>query len=78
MVVTIKEAVPMDDYLIMVTMSNGNSLKFDIKPYLHTVQYCPLKDKIVWHNVQVYDSYLLWEGSARVELSIDTLLEYFA
>jgi len=76
--VTIKEAIPMDEYLLEITMSNGNYLTFNMSPYIDTVQYCPIKDIKVWKNVQVFDSYLLWDGSARVELSIDTILDYFA
>lgn len=75
---TIKEAIPMDDYFLKITMSNGNYIKINMLPYLDTVQYCPLLDKEVWKNVKVFDSYLLWEGSANVELSVDTLLNLFA
>jgi hypothetical protein len=58
-------------------MSNGNHLRFNMLPYLDTVQFCPLKDMKVWESVEVHDTYILWGGSPRVELSIDTLLAYF-
>ncbi|MDF2672357.1 MAG: hypothetical protein K0R09_622 [Clostridiales bacterium] len=77
MIVTFKNAVPMDDYTLQITMSNGNKLKFNMEPYLGTVQFCPLKDSEVWKNIKIHDTYLLWEGSTSVELSIDTLLAYF-
>jgi hypothetical protein len=77
MIVTLKEAIPMDDYTLQIIMSNSNTLKFSMLPHLNTVQFCPLKDRSVWKNVQIFDTYLLWEGSARVDFSIDTLLSYF-
>lgn len=78
MIVTFKSAVPMDDYTLEVTMTNGNRLKFNMEPYLDTVQFCPLRDREVWKNVKVYDTYLLWKCSTKVELSIDEILNYFA
>lgn len=77
MIVTFKNAVPMEDYTLEVTMTNDNTLKFNMEPYLDTVQFCPLKDKEIWKDVKVYDTYLLWKGSTKVELSIDVLLSYF-
>jgi len=77
MIVKLIKAIPMKDYTLKIIMSNGNCLKFDMLPYLDTVQFCPLKDMTVWEKVEVHDAYLLWNGSARVELSIDTLLSYF-
>jgi hypothetical protein len=77
MIVTFKKVVPLEDYKLQVIMSNGNQLKFDMKPYLNTIQFCPLWDIELWKNVQVYDTYLLWKGKEKVELSIDTLLAYF-
>lgn len=77
MIVAFKSAIPKEDYTLQITMTNGNTLKFNMKPYLDTVQFCPLKDRAGWENVKVYDSYLLWIGSTKVELSIDTLLSYF-
>ena len=78
MFVTFKSAVPMDDYTLLITMSNGNQIKFNIAPYLDTVQFCPLKDKEVWKKIKVHDTYLSWQGNSRVELDIDTILGYFA
>jgi hypothetical protein len=77
MIVTFQKVVPLEDYKLQITMSNGNQLKFDMKPYLNTIQFCPLRDIDLWKNVQVYDTYLLWNGKEKVELSIDTLLAYF-
>ena len=77
MIVTFEKAIPMKDYSLQIIMSNGNRLKFNMLPYLDTVQFCPLKDMGIWENVEVHDTYLSWKGSARVELSIDTLLAYF-
>ena len=77
MIVAFQSVVPMDDYTLEVTMTNSNRLKFDMQPYLNTIEFCPLKDKNVWKNVEVHDTYLFWKGGAEVELSIDTLLAYF-
>mgnify|MGYP000091715275 FL=1 len=78
MFVKFESVVPMDDYTLLITMSNGNQMKFDISPYLDTVQFCPLKDKTVWKNIQVHDTYILWQGNTGVELDIATIMSYFA
>lgn len=55
-----------------VTMTNGSRLELDIAPYLDTVQFLPLKDRIVWSGVKAFGSCLRW--GKKLELSIDTLL----
>jgi len=66
MIVTFQSVVPMDDYTLEVAMTNGNRLKFDMKPYLNTIEFCPLKDKNVWKNVEMHDICLFWKGGAEV------------
>lgn len=77
MIVTFAYAIPKEDYRLEVTMTNENRLEFDIKPYLDTVQFCPLKDKAVWMKIEVRNTCLRWKGNSKVELSVDTLLDLF-
>jgi len=77
MIVTFKSAIPKEDYTLEITMTNKNQMIVDMKPHLNTVQFCPLKDAVVWRNIEVRDTSLRWRGSSKVELSVDTLLALF-
>lgn len=77
MIVTFQSAIPKEDYTLEITMTNNNRLVVDMKPYLDTVQFCPLKVSEVWRNIEVRDTSLRWRGRSKVELSVDTLLALF-
>jgi len=73
----IKQVFPKDDYFLEIIMANGNSINCDMKPYLDTIQFCPLKKKDVWRNIEIQQSSIKWRGNSVVELSIDRLLDLF-
>lgn len=77
MIAAFQSATPLEDYILEATMTNGNCLTVHMLPYLYTVQFYPLKDIRVWKSIQVQDNFLRWNGTAEVELSIDTLLGLF-
>lgn len=69
-----QSAVPKADYTLTVTLQSGNWLTINMKPHLQTVQFCPLKEKAVWQNVEVQETSLRWKGAPAAELSLDRLL----
>lgn len=77
MIITFENAIPKTNYILSITMTNKNHMDFDMKPYLETVQFCPLMDKAVWKNIEIRHTCLRWRGNSKVELSIDTLLGLF-
>lgn len=74
MIVTIQSADLKDNYILDITMTNGNQLSLDMTPYLDTVQFVSLRDKTIWKNVVVLETSLRWQGKSKVEISIDTLM----
>lgn len=74
MIVTIQSAELKDNYILDITMTNGNQLALNMTPYLDTVQFVPLKNKTIWKNAVVLETCLCWQDKAKVEVSINTLV----
>jgi hypothetical protein len=77
MIVSFQNAVPKEDYMLEVIMTNQNRMYLNMHPHLNTVQYCPLKDIAVWENIEVKNTSLNWKGSSKVEMSSGELRHLF-
>lgn len=73
----ITKATPKDDYTLEIFTANNNRLMCDMKPYLDTILFCPLRDMETWKQIEIMDTCLIWRGKSTIELSIDRLLDLF-
>ena len=75
----IQKAVAAEDQTLYLTLTNGNELTLDVKQLFECPHFAPLADKSLWKTMRVRNNLLLWESEkTTVELSIDTILDYFA
>jgi len=51
---------PLDDYLLHVTFSNGETRFFDFKPKLEYPVFVPLKNKSLFANVKLCRGTAVW------------------
>lgn len=76
---SISNAVAGDDYMLYMTLTNGNEMELDFKQLYEYPLFKTLKDINKWRSIKINEYSLSWgEGSSMVELSIDELLSYFA
>jgi hypothetical protein len=68
----IAEIFPKDDYILYIIAENGASGWFDVKPYLESEVFAPLKDKQEFTRIHNGKYYVEWDCGA--DLSADTLL----
>lgn len=61
----------LDDYEIEVVFENGESRKFDVKPYLGRGMFVRLRDLAVFRGARVVAGSVEWPGG--LDLSYDTL-----
>lgn len=68
-----------DDWRLYLKLANGSSLSLDMEPLLEYSVFAPLVQSRLWKSLRAKDSSLLWEDeSLRLELPLDTILNYFA
>lgn len=58
----IKEARPHDDHTVTLVFENGERRLLDMKPYLQTQVFSPLKDLSLFRRVRVVFGSLEWPG----------------
>lgn len=58
--------IPMDDYMLEVSFSNGEKRIFDVKPYLHGEWFSELFDKSVFNTVRVAGLSIAWAGGQDI------------
>ena len=76
---SITKAVAAEGYILYITLDNGNELSFDVKQFFEYTFFLQLEDIKVWTAMKVNQYSVSWgEGSSRLELSIDMILDYFA
>jgi hypothetical protein len=67
----VKHVRPVDDYELEVLFENGESKRFDVKPYLGRGIFVRLRDLALFRGVRVVAGSIEWpEG---LDLSYDTL-----
>jgi len=62
---------PLDDYELEVSFENGESRRFDVKPYLGRGMFVRLQELALFRGVRVIAGSIEWPGG--LDLSYDTL-----
>ncbi len=67
----IAEIIPKDDYLLYVITEDGISGLFDVKPFLESEAFAPLKDCNEFKRIRNGKYFIEWDCGA--DLSVDTI-----
>ncbi len=67
----VKSVRALDDYELEVSFENGESLRFDVKPYLGRGVFVRLRDLALFQGARVIAGSVEWPGG--LDLSYDTL-----
>ncbi len=67
----IAEIIPQDNYLLYVKSEDGKTGLFDVKPYLDSEVFLPLKDKTEFERVHNGKYFIEWGCGA--DLSADSI-----
>jgi hypothetical protein len=67
----VKDVRPLDNYELEVSFENGESRRFDVKPYLGRGIFVRLRDLALFRGVRVIAGSIEWPGG--LDLSYDTL-----
>jgi hypothetical protein len=67
----IAEVIPQDNYVLHVKSEDGKAGLFDVKPYLDSEAFSPLKDKAEFERVHNGKYFIEWECGA--DLSADSI-----
>lgn len=67
----IAEIVPKGDYILYIKTDDGQTGLFDVKPYLASEAFEPLKDRNEFERIHNGKYYIEWECGA--DLSADTI-----
>ena len=67
----VKAVRPLNDYELDVSFENGESRRFDVKPYLGRGVFVRLRELALFRHVRVLAGSIEWPGG--LDLSYDTL-----
>ena len=67
----VKEVEADQDYTLLITFSNGEKKRFDVKPYLNIGVFNELKEPEVFYSVKPFLGTVQWSNG--VDLCPDTL-----
>lgn len=67
----IVEILPKEDWMLYIKADDGKTGLFDVKPYLESEAFAPLKDKRDFVRIRNGGYYVEWECGA--DLSADTI-----
>ncbi|PPD33583.1 MAG: hypothetical protein CTY19_07495 [Methylomonas sp.] len=67
----ISEVIPQDNYILYIKCEDGQAGVFDVKPYLDSEAFSPLKDKAEFEKIQNGKYFIEWKCGA--DLSADTI-----
>jgi hypothetical protein len=67
----IAEIIPQDNYMLYIKTEDGKTGLFDVKPYLDSEVFAPLKDKTEFERVHNGQYFIEWDCGA--DLSADTI-----
>lgn len=65
------EVIPKDDYTLYIKTEDGKAGIFDVRPYLDSEAFAPLKDKGEFQNIRNGKYFVEWNCGA--DLSADTI-----
>ena len=68
----IAEIVPRDDYILYIKTECGKAGLFDVKPYLESEAFAPLKDRSEFERIHNGRYFIEWDCGAH--LSVDTIM----
>jgi len=68
---TLRQVTPLDDHLLYVETSQGAEGVFDVKPYLDSEAFAPLRDNAEFSAVHNAGYFIEWPCGA--DLSADTI-----
>jgi hypothetical protein len=63
----IKDVLPQDDYLLLLTFENGETRQFDMKPYLDLGIFRELKDLNLFKTVRTSFDSIEWANEADLD-----------
>ena len=66
------EVIPQDDYTLLVKTDGGETGIFDVKPYLNSEAFEPLRDKQMFRQIHNGGYFIEWDCGA--DFSADTIL----
>jgi hypothetical protein len=67
----IAEIIPKDDYLLYIKAEDGKAGLFDIKPYLESEAFAPLKNRSEFERIRNGKYFIEWDCGA--DISVDTI-----
>lgn len=67
---SVKNVLPQDNYLLLLTFENGEIRQFDMKPYLNTGIFSELKDVTLFKTVRKSFDTIEWENQADLDPEI--------
>lgn len=71
--VFITNVVPLEDYILEVTLSNGKTINFDLKPEINRIQtYQKLLNKAFYQTVKYSKERIFWDDDH--DFHIDQLI----
>lgn len=68
----IVEIIPMENYILHITADNGQTGLFDVRSYLESEAFAPLKEKAEFEQIHNGNYFIEWACGA--DLSADTIL----
>ncbi len=67
----IAEVIPKEDYMLYVKTEDGEAGLFDVRPYLQSEVFAPLRDRCEFERIHNRKYFVEWDCGA--DLSADTL-----
>ncbi len=67
----IAEVVPKENYMLYIKFDEGQAGLFDVKPYLDSEAFAPLKDRNAFERIHNGKYFVEWDCGA--DLSADTI-----
>lgn len=68
----IAEIIPKANYMLYIKAEDGKTGLFDVKPYLESEVFAPLKDRTEFERIHNGKYFIEWDCGA--DLSVDTIL----
>jgi hypothetical protein len=69
----VKEVIAQKDFTLLLTFSNNEQRKFDVKPYLNKGDFMELKDLKLFLSVRPFMGSIQWEN--ELDISPETLYD---
>lgn len=70
MYLAVKNVIPQDNYLLLLTFENGEKRQFDMKPYLDFGLFQELKDLRLFNTVKTSFDSIEWDNEADFDPEI--------